>query len=85
MYKQSNKIIVFGTHVKRRNLFQMEAMRLSYEEKLKKAKAKEGDNSADKLLKKINEDKKTKLVLILLPIKAIKTILESKSYYYKPI
>jgi hypothetical protein len=44
----------------------MEAMRLSYEEKLKKAKAKEGDNSADKLLKKINEDKKTKLVLILI-------------------
>jgi len=58
-------------------------MRLSYEEKLKKAKAKEGDNSADKLLKKINEDKKTKLVFILLLIKAIKTILESKSYYYK--
>jgi hypothetical protein len=39
---------------------QMEAMRLSYEEKLKKAKAKEGDNAADKLLKKINEEKKTK-------------------------
>jgi hypothetical protein len=49
----------------------MEAMRLSYEEKLKKAKAKEGDNSADKLLKKINEDKKTKFVFILSKYKSI--------------
>ena len=39
--------------------FQMEAMRLSYEEKLKKAKSKE-DSSADKLLRKINEEKKSK-------------------------
>ena len=37
----------------------MEAMRLSYEEKLKKAKSKE-DSSADKLLRKINEEKKSK-------------------------
>jgi len=39
---------------------QMEAMRLSYEEKLKKAKKTKDESSADKLLKKINEDKKTK-------------------------
>lgn len=39
----------------------IEAMRLSYEEKLKQAeKRKGGESSADKLLKKINEDKKTK-------------------------
>lgn len=39
---------------------QMEAMRLSYEEKLKKAKKAKEESSSDKLLKKINEDKKTK-------------------------
>jgi len=40
---------------------QIEAMRLSYEEKLKQAEMKKGsESSADKLLRKINEDKKTK-------------------------